>query len=967
MRYYNFILGTSSEQIEKNDAAKVNLKPYRYEDSTLSGVNAYLYRNLDNNMCFFVYREEEQALYAAFTVNEQKVSFEQAFEHLTGTLREALGIRKILKQPYEVTMFQFLDCYNECKRRSYSWSASGRVTEACNLFIYYTMQGVAPSDNTLHYEFTERIVPEKMKKVNGMYDRKFVEELRNIENHAAAEEYKGNPVHYIIAARSMEAAEDMTETLMQRLLSAGRLRSRRLEIITDMHPEVYRGRSYLEDIIENNEGGAIIFDLSEKLGTSPTEYGETAGYLEQLVKRYHNRCLFVFMYNMDHPGFSYSLLPNLRKYVLPMQLKEGSGNRKAAVKYMQMLIKGTDYAKFADQAEEFMQNFPGDEFTQTEVLEAFAQFESWCLSKNVFHSYESELTDSFMLEREDDRGSASERLQKLIGLDSVKEQIEGIFRKDVIEKERKKHRGKDYDVSTMHMIFAGNPGTAKTTVAKLFAEAAREKGVLKSGAFVMCGGMDLDGLCCVYAIRNAFRAAKGGVLFIDEAYSLKSDTAITALIQEMENHRDEVIVVLAGYGSSMREFLEYNDGLKSRIPYWVEFPDYSADELTDIFKLMVKERGFTATDAAVSEAHYIFEQARFLDNFGNGRYVRNLIDNALQHQASRLLPEGVNAADLPESELFLITEEDIPKTASFLETKEDLSKACKGSGDKHLEKSAWKELDNMIGLASVKSVIRKAVAKYRLNKLCAERGREKGNASLHMVFTGNPGTAKTTVARLFAEILKEERILPTGNFVEVGRAELVGQYSGHTAPLVKKRFREAQGGVLFIDEAYSLVGGSERDFGDEAIDTIVREMENHRDDVIVIFAGYPEPMKEFLERNPGMKSRIAFEVRFEDYTTAELMDITKLMLQKMQMSATDAAMEKLQARYEAAGTREDFGNGRFVRKTLEEAEMNLAERALSFNEEEITLEMISTIDACDVPEPVIMPEEHRKARIGFAV
>ena len=144
-------------------------------------------------------------------------------------------------------------------------------------------------------------------------------------------------------------------------------------------------------------------------------------------------------------------------------------------------------------------------------------------------------------------------------------------------------------------------------------------------------------------------------------------------------------------------------------------------------------------------------------------------------------------------------------------------------------------------------------------------------------------------------------------------------------------------------------------------------MENHRDDVIVIFAGYPEPMKEFLERNPGMKSRIAFEVRFEDYTTAELMDITKLMLQKMQMSATDAAMEKLQARYEAAGTREDFGNGRFVRKTLEEAEMNLAERALSFNEEEITLEMISTIDACDVPEPVIMPEEHRKARIGFAV
>lgn len=167
-----------------------------------------------------------------------------------------------------------------------------------------------------------------------------------------------------------------------------------------------------------------------------------------------------------------------------------------------------------------------------------------------------------------------------------------------------------------------------------------------------------------------------------------------------------------------------------------------------------------------------------------------------------------------------------------------------------------------------------------------DRGIQKERASFHMVFTGNPGTAKTTVARLFAEIMKDEKVLPTGNFVEVGRAELVGDHVGATAPLVKRKFKEAQGGVLFIDEAYSLCDSYENGFGDEAINTIVQEMENHRDDVIVIFAGYPEPMQKFLDRNSGMLSRIAFHVKFEDYSIDELCDITKLLLSRKQMTIT---------------------------------------------------------------------------------
>ena len=157
---------------------------------------------------------------------------------------------------------------------------------------------------------------------------------------------------------------------------------------------------------------------------------------------------------------------------------------------------------------------------------------------------------------------------------------------------------------------------------------------------------------------------------------------------------------------------------------------------------------------------------------------------------------------------------------------------------------------------------------------------------MHMVFTGSPGTAKTTVARLFAEILKDEKVLPVGQFVETGRADLVGAFVGHTAIQVTSKFHEAKGGVLFIDEAYSLCDDNRKSFGDEAIDTIVKEMENNREDTIVIFAGYTEPMQEFLDRNPGMRSRIAFHVDFDDYTVEELCDIAKLKLSQKNMTIT---------------------------------------------------------------------------------
>ena len=197
---------------------------------------------------------------------------------------------------------------------------------------------------------------------------------------------------------------------------------------------------------------------------------------------------------------------------------------------------------------------------------------------------------------------------------------------------------------------------------------------------------------------------------------------------------------------------------------------------------------------------------------------------------------------------------------------------------------AYDELKEMVGLKEAKSVIYKAINYYKIQKLFEERGLKTQKPTMHMVFTGNPGTAKTSVARLFARIMRDNGLVSRGQLVEVGRGDLVGKYIGWTAQIVQKKFREAMGGVLFIDEAYSLVDWHKGSYGDEAISTIVQEMENHREDVVVIFAGYPNEMDLFLERTPGLRSRIAFHVPFADYSAEELCEMSRQ--RKAPISAT---------------------------------------------------------------------------------
>jgi len=258
------------------------------------------------------------------------------------------------------------------------------------------------------------------------------------------------------------------------------------------------------------------------------------------------------------------------------------------------------------------------------------------------------------------------------------------------------------------------------------------------------------------------------------------------------------------------------------------------------------------------------------------------------------------------------------------------------------------ELQALVGIKAAKDQVKKILAFAKMRKAMEEKGEQLEPITLNMEFVGNPGTAKTTVARIVAGVLKEIGIITSGEFIEVGRADLVAQYVGQTAPMVKSVFQRAKGGVLFIDEAYSLLDKGNGRFGDEALNTIVQEMENNRKDTIVIFAGYPDEMDEFFLRNPGLRSRVPFRVRFDDYTTEELADICELEAGKRGFLIDMNAKELIKEICESSTGNIENGNGRFCRNLVEKAVLNFALRNYGGDEAAENIEYIlKKEDFCD--------------------
>ena len=539
-----------------------------------------------------------------------------------------------------------------------------------------------------------------------------------------------------------------------------------------------------------------------------------------------------------------------------------------------------------------------------------------------------------------------EKLNGMVGLAAVKQEISNLaaFLNLQIR------RGETNTFQGKHYVFTGNPGTGKTTVARIMADVFRTLGVLSRGQLVEA---DRSKLVSGYSGQTAIKtnqlidSAMGGVLFIDEAYTLKSSDqdsfgseAIDTLLKRLEDDRGKFICIVAGYTDQMHDFIDTNPGLKSRFTQTIHFDDYTPDELTQIFINLAKGKNFTVDDATRDAIHRQFEQLylRRDKNFGNAREARRIFDAAVEKQSQRLMAE-VNNPDFKDEDMYRITEADL--AVNQAEKVRPLDEVLN-------------ELDEFIGMRSVKNMIRRLAVQSMFMKQRAAMGAGKvQQMAMNFVLTGNPGTGKTSIARKMGEILQSMEILPTNRVIEASRATLVGKYMGETPKIVNNMCDKAMGGILFIDEAYTL--SSENDqYGKEAIDTLMKRMEDDRGKFVVIAAGYKDEMDAFMDVNPGLASRFTHKMHIEDYNEDELLAIFKKMASKDNYTLSPAAEFKLMDLIcrKVVSKSDSFGNAREMRNMLDETIQQLSVRVSGMPQNEITQETYQLIMPEDIKDEI---------------
>jgi SpoVK/Ycf46/Vps4 family AAA+-type ATPase len=566
------------------------------------------------------------------------------------------------------------------------------------------------------------------------------------------------------------------------------------------------------------------------------------------------------------------------------------------------------------------------------------------------------------------------KLEKLVGLEKVKKEVKETINYVEFSKMRQKEGFKDTEKINLHSVFLGNPGTGKTTVARMLGKIYHAMGVLSKGHVLEVDRSVLIGEYIGQTapkVKKAIDDARGGVLFIDEAYALTPEAgderdfgreAIEIILKEMSDGPGDIAIFCAGYPDKMKHFLDFNPGMKSRFNQYFQFDDYVPDDLMTITHNACTEQELIINiDSTVYLKEKITRMFRDRDrSFGNARLINNILGSAKMNLADRIM-RTKKVEDITREDLQLLTIEDFKEV--FLE---EQKKEYGFKIDELLLSESISELNQLVGMVSVKEHINKMI---KLIRFYNETGKDVLNKfSLHTVFTGNPGTGKTTVARILARIYNSLGLIEKGHCVEVDKSGLIGKFIGETADKTKQVIASADGGVLFIDEAYALNDG-QNGYGREAIEVILKKMEDNRGKFAVFAAGYTNNMKQFLDMNPGLMSRFNQTLHFEDYNETDLLQIGKMQLKLEELNLDAEAEAHLCSYFKYLYEHRDahFGNARMVRSAVESIISNQHIRLADIKTNERSQDMIETVTLADLHhlKNEMVPSSSGRRMIGF--